>query len=87
MFSILLTNSFSIVGTIMGVKYASDKDRKRRHDDKSQNRLIKIIKGRISRGNVTNGIGWIEGRLIKKEERFENSKEVLIKIDIEGKMN
>ena len=25
MFSILLTNSFSIVGTIMGVKYASDK--------------------------------------------------------------
>jgi len=33
MFSILLTNSFSIVGTIMGVKYASDKDRKRRHDD------------------------------------------------------
>jgi hypothetical protein len=25
MFGILLTNAFSIVGTIMGVKYASDK--------------------------------------------------------------
>ena len=30
MFSILLTNSFSIVGTIMGVKYASDKKRGRK---------------------------------------------------------
>ena len=29
MFSILLTNSFSIVGTIMGVKYANNKDRNR----------------------------------------------------------
>ena len=29
MFSILLTNSFSIVGTIMGVKYANNKDRDR----------------------------------------------------------
>lgn len=27
MFGILLTNAFSIVGTIMGVKYASDKDK------------------------------------------------------------
>jgi len=26
MFGILLTNAFSIVGTIMGVKYATDKD-------------------------------------------------------------
>jgi len=26
MFGILLTNAFSIVGTIMGVKYASEKD-------------------------------------------------------------
>jgi len=26
MFGILLTNAFSIVGTIMGVKYASDKE-------------------------------------------------------------
>ena len=29
MFSILLTNSFSIIGTIMGVKYASDKIKKK----------------------------------------------------------
>lgn len=29
MFGILLTNSFSIIGTIMGVKYASDKKEKR----------------------------------------------------------
>ena len=28
MFGILLTNAFSIVGTIMGVKYASEKDKK-----------------------------------------------------------
>jgi hypothetical protein len=28
MFSILLTNSFSIIGTIMGVKYASEKSEK-----------------------------------------------------------
>lgn len=28
-FGILLTNSFSIIGTIMGVKYASDKNKKR----------------------------------------------------------
>jgi hypothetical protein len=28
MFGILLTNSFSIVGTIMGVKYASDNKEK-----------------------------------------------------------
>ena len=27
MFGILLTNAFSIVGTIMGVKYASDKNK------------------------------------------------------------
>ena len=26
MFGILLTNAFSIVGTIMGVKYATDKE-------------------------------------------------------------
>ena len=29
MFGILLTNSFSIIGTIMGVKYASDKINKK----------------------------------------------------------
>jgi hypothetical protein len=28
MFGILLTNAFSIVGTIMGVKYATEKDDK-----------------------------------------------------------
>jgi len=28
MFGILLTNAFSIVGTIMGVKYASEKNNK-----------------------------------------------------------
>jgi hypothetical protein len=28
MFGILLTNAFSIVGTIMGVKYASEKPKK-----------------------------------------------------------
>jgi hypothetical protein len=28
MFSVLLTNAFSIVGTIMGIKYATSEDKK-----------------------------------------------------------
>jgi hypothetical protein len=32
MFSVLLTNAFSIVGTIMGIKYATQDDKKEKKD-------------------------------------------------------
>ena len=34
MFSVLLTNAFSIVGTIMGIKYATSEDKKSKEKDK-----------------------------------------------------
>ena len=33
MFSVLLTNAFSIVGTIMGIKYATSEDKKSKHEN------------------------------------------------------